>query len=520
MSVLVVAEHVNAARHLRGVAGAAAVLAALHCFAADPPRKTPSSFEVVVQLGTVLNDPRAFDGYTLFSKNRGAYLIDNAGQLRHKWHLPDEAREARLMANGNLLARFGHRLIEFDAAGDEIWRMTAAPGSRLHHDYLRLPNGNILLLLQSFKEKHELVAAGADPRFVPERMSYTHVAEVVPTPPEGAEVVWEWSTWDHLIQDHDPSKPNFGVVGDHPERVDLNYPLAGLAASRARLLQGRGFGNSNWMHANAIDYHEELDLVMITVRHFSELWVVDHGTTTAEAKGSSGGRRGRGGGLLYRWGNPRAYRRGTAADQRLFWPHHAHWIKAAPGAGNILVFNNGWEFAGFERDHSSVVEVAFWGRGREMLGELRRPSPGRAWGPADPLWEHKASPPSELLSYRMGGAQRLPNGNTLICVSSRGVLVEVTPGGETVWKYVSPVAHRILRQGDPIESNLDVQVLPGEPWAIGTRTETWVYRATRYGPDYPGLKALDLTPKGPIEEMSRREQDREETEDAAAVPDG
>ena len=262
------------------------------------------------------------------------------------------------------------------------------------------------------------------------------------------------------------------------------------------------FGSDNWMHANAIDYHEELDLVMITARHWSELWVVDHGTTTEEAKGSSGGRRGRGGDLLYRWGNPRAYRRGTAADQRLFWPHHAHWIKSGPGAGNILVFNNGWEFAGFHRDHSSIVEVAWPG-----LPGLQRPMPGRVWGPPEPFWEYTASPPSEFLSYRTGSAQRLPNGNTLICDGQHGVLTEVTPSGETVWKYVSPVGREILRQGDPIEvSDLDTLLEPADPWTIGTHAETTLYRATRYAPDFPGLKALDLTPKGAIEKMPRKEQ--------------
>ncbi len=491
----------DAGRRLHQAVGAAAVFTALHCFAADAPDELPRTFEVVVQLGVVVNEPRAFDGYTLFAKHRGAYLIDNAGQLRHKWDAPFGLQQAKLMANGNLLVRSARMLVEFDAAGEEIWRLTTPRESELHHDYLRLPNGNILFLRRSFKEKPELVAAGADPQFAAERLGYPHLAEVVPTP-EGGEVVWEWSSWDRLIQDHDPGKPNFGVVGDHPERLDLNYALAGLAAARVRLPPGVRFGSDNWMHANAIDYHEELDLVMITARHWSELWVVDHGTTTEEAKGSSGGRRGRGGDLLYRWGNPRAYRRGTAADQRLFWPHHAHWIKAAPGAGNILVFNNGWEFAGFQRDYSSIVEVAWPG-----LAGLQRLTPGSVWGPAEPFWEYTASPPSEFLSYRTGGAQRLPNGNTLICVGQHGVLTEVTLSGETVWKYVSPVGREILRQGDPIEvSDLDTLLEPADPWTIGTHAETTLYRATRYAPDFPGLKALDLTPKGAIEKMPRKEQ--------------
>ena len=186
----------NADRCLRVVMRTAAVLAAFHCFAAEPPADESDSapvaatrsFEVVVQLGTVLNEPGAFDGYTLFAKHRGAYLIDNAGQLRHKWDLPEGAIQVKLMSNGNLLMRSSDRLFELDADGDEIWRTKAAPGARIHHDYLRLHNGNILLLLRSSKDKPELVAAGADPQFAPERLFYSHLVEVVPTPPEGGEV--------------------------------------------------------------------------------------------------------------------------------------------------------------------------------------------------------------------------------------------------------------------------------------------------------------------------------------------
>lgn len=39
---------------------------------------------------------------------------------------------------------------------------------------------------------------------------------------------------------------------------------------------------------------------------------------------------------------------------------------------------------------------------------------------------------------RMGNAQRLPNGNTLINEASFGRFFGVTPQGETVWEYVNP----------------------------------------------------------------------------------
>ena len=98
------------------------------------------------------------------------------------------------------------------------------------------------------------------------------------------------------------------------------------------------------MRALGIDVgvRKGLDLVLLSVPYLGEIWILDHSTTTAEARGTTGGRWKHGGDLLYRWGNPRAHRWGTKADQRLFKQHHAHWIpKGYPGAGNILVFNNG-----------------------------------------------------------------------------------------------------------------------------------------------------------------------------------
>ena len=132
------------------------------------------------------------------------------------------------------------------------------------------------------------------------------------------EVVGEWSVWDHLVQDYDPAKANFGVVAEHPE----------------------------------------LEQILISARNFSEIWIIDHSTTTEEAAGHSGGNGGKGGDLLYRWGNPQAYRAGTFADQQLFWQHNPHWIpEGLPGAGNILIFNNGYEYEGRYPDYSSVVEI-------------------------------------------------------------------------------------------------------------------------------------------------------------------
>ena len=57
-----------------------------------------------------------------------------------------------------------------------------------------------------------------DRHFMPDSL-----VEIKPTGKTTGEVVWEWHLWDHLVQDHDSTKANFGVVADHPELVDANF---------------------------------------------------------------------------------------------------------------------------------------------------------------------------------------------------------------------------------------------------------------------------------------------------------
>ena len=121
-----------------------------------------------------------------------------------------------------------------------------------------------------------------------------HVIEVKPTGPSSGDIVWEWYVWDHLIQDYDPSQHNYGDVEEHPELIDINF----------------GSYNADWIHTNSIDYNEEFDQILLSSRTFSEIWVIDHSTTTEEAAGHTGGNSGMGGDILYRWGNPHAYRAG------------------------------------------------------------------------------------------------------------------------------------------------------------------------------------------------------------------
>jgi hypothetical protein len=232
-------------------------------------------------------------------------------------------------------------------------------------------------------------------------------------------------------------------VGDHPELIDINYGGKLLA---------------DWTHLNSIDYNEAFDQILLSVHNFNEIWVIDHSTTTAEAAGHTGGRYGKGGDLLYRWGNPETYRAGNASDQRLFKQHDAHWIEPdLPRAGNILIFNNGWGRP--DGNYSSVDEIItpVDSNGNYLV------SPGSSYGPEEPIWVYTAENPADFFAINLAGAQRLPNGNTLICNGPHGIFFEVTDENEIVWEYLNEVPQLI---------------------------DNHVFKIHRYSPDYPGLKNL------------------------------
>ena len=48
------------------------------------------------------------------------------------------------------------------------------------------------------------------------------IIEIEPVGSDSANIVWEWRFWDHIIQDVDPNLPNYGVISEHPERININ----------------------------------------------------------------------------------------------------------------------------------------------------------------------------------------------------------------------------------------------------------------------------------------------------------
>ena len=119
------------------------------------------------------------------------------------------------------------------------------------------------------------------------------------------------------------------MPSDHPELIDINGEGEPPKIDPAELARLKALGyvpagtkqsdiGSDLLHMNAVAYNVELDQIVVSTPRFNEIWIVDHSTTTAQAAGHSGGRWKKGGDLLYRWGNPRAYSRGTKEQQTLF----------------------------------------------------------------------------------------------------------------------------------------------------------------------------------------------------------
>ncbi|MCP3905122.1 MAG: arylsulfotransferase (ASST) [Planctomycetes bacterium] len=430
-----------------------------------------------VTVGLLSGAPEAFAGYTLFTQLQGrtTYLTDNDGRIVNAWQsLYAPGNSQYLLDDGHLLrtgdpggnptfAAGGDSGIveEYDWDGTLVWSFLYSDATvRAHHDVAVLPNGNILILAWEFRSTADAIAAGRNPATVPNNLWPEHVVEIEPFGVDGGTIVWEWHLWDHLVQDHDDTKANFGVVADHPELIDLNY----FASSSA-----------DWIHANAIDYNPQLDQILINSPRFHEFWIIDHSTTTVEAAGHTGGNSGRGGDILYRWGNPQTYDTGAAVDQKLFGQHDAHWIDAGlPGAGHIIVFNNG---AGRPAGaFSTIEEIA-----APVDGFTYTLDAGSAYDPAAPTWIYTADPPASMFSSFISGCQRQPNGNTLICAGASGDFREVQADGTIVWRYVNPV-------------NSAGPIVQGSP-PVGTTT----FRAERYAPGFPGFAGRDLTPGRLIE---------------------
>ncbi|MCR9171986.1 MAG: aryl-sulfate sulfotransferase [bacterium] len=440
--------------------------------------------QTLVQLGLNKAYHGVSDGYTLFMPllNPDVYLINNCGELVHHWYTGTNlgGNTVELLEDGTLLKTAREnplpptvitgggggqyvQLVDWD--GNVLWQYEYFNDMvRAHHDVEILPNGNVLILAWDLHDYNDCIDSGRDPNFLTDSVIWSeHIIEVDPNTDQ---IVWEWWLWDHIVQDLDSTKNNYGVVVDHPELMDINYH--GLISTP---------GLDDWIHANTIAYNAELDQIVMNSRHTGEFYIVDHSTTTQEAAGHTGGNSGMGGDILYRWGNPVAYDHGISADCQLFGAHDVQWIPdSLEGPNKMLVFNNGWQRPGAD-NWSNVVKLDLpWNDQTNKYDYTA----GTAFEPQAPYWEYLdttnvLSHGTEFYSGYISGAQAIYNGNTLICDGAYGRLFEIDANKDIVWEYYSPIVQgAILNQGDSLQ-----------PFALGTGNP--VFRALKYHKDFFGF---------------------------------
>jgi hypothetical protein len=417
--------------------------------------------------GVAVHRDDAAAGFMLLApfEQQYTYLVDLEGRVVHQWRTsarPGLSQEllpnGDLVRAGNLEQRgafasgqgAGGRLEQLTWTGQTLWQRDFADNEQMqHHEIEVMPNGHVLAIVWERMTADEAIAAGRDPELLPDDEVWPD--KIVEYDPVSDAVVWEWRVWDHLIQEHDPTKPNYVEdVKERPDRIDLNYVL------------NDENGEADWNHLNGVAYNAELDQIVLSSRSFSEFWIIDHATTTEEAAGPAGD-------LLFRYGNPKAY--DGSGKRTLYFQHDVGWIEdGMPGAGKLLLFNNG---APEIRTFSSADEVtpAVTADGAYVRDERNggfEASIERVYPRAD----------KGRFAAIVSSAERMENGNTILSYGNIGHVTEVDANGKVVWDFESP--YTAVRPTSPGRTGAGFRIFPN-----------WFFQATRYPLSYPAFDGKD-----------------------------
>jgi hypothetical protein len=267
------------------------------------------------------------------------------------------------------VGRTERQVLELDWHGDLVWEYMA-PGT-VHHDATRLANGNTVFLYRE-PVPESIRCRATDP----ERRSVPLHADVILEVTRTGEVVFEWHECRHFSIDW--YKPGNRLNPDWTHTNTVN------CLPENRLWDA---GDSRFEPGNCLISMRSLDTVMIVSRRTGEItW-----RYAGEGRGGLSGQH-----------------------EPIMIP------RDCPGAGNILIFDNGVE----EAHHGASVVL-----------EIDPATNGVRWTyEADDFYS----------GYR-STVQRLPNGNTLINEADHKRMFEVTPAGEIVWEYRIPLRWRAGR---------------------------------------------------------------------------
>ena len=342
-----------------------------------------------------------------------AYILNKEGHRIYQWDFDTRlGNDLELLPDGSLIGMFkaSGSTINFGGYGGTIkilnnnsgveWQYTYASNNHIaHHDVEYLSNGNVLFIAW---ERINALTAQYNGVNVTDDIFPEVLIEIDPTLNQ---IVWEWHSFDHIVQDYSANSLNYGNINNNPNLIDINY--------------NSSINGGDIMHANGLDYDEENDLIYLSINNYSEIWVIDHSTTTAEAATSFGGNFNKGGNLVYRFGNPETY---NSLGNRLFYNNHFPNLieRDVPGKDNILVFVNKYN----DLEQSAVFEL--------NMPDIFNLLPNTDNEP-NIIWEFTDT---NLYSRIISGAVRLDNGNTLICEGDYGFW-EITQDGLIAWKYNS-----------------------------------------------------------------------------------
>lgn len=389
----------------------------------------------VYPTGTTIYDPAlAWNGYTVLiaPEDIGVVLIDMNGNAVKHWDgfNGGAGGPARILPGGQVVAagairpphQESNQLIQKDWDGRTVWQFDRAerietPGgaafwsARQHHDWQRegLYAGYYSPQGEPFVIGGKTLVLSHSNRTLPEVSPNVLEDERIIEVSADGEVLWEW------------------LAGDHVDELGLSE------RARELIRQPRDLGDStrgfDWLHVNSATYvgpnrwydqgdeRFHPDNVLISARFANMIAIVA-----------------RDGSIVWRLGPDYSDTEAGRAIGQVLGQHNPHIIpKGLPGAGNLLVFDNG------SNGGYGVANV----RGAMGTGNIERGS-SRALE-LDPItletvWSY-AMPGREsykFFSHYISNTQRLENGNTMITEGADGRIFEVTPAGEIVWEYVSP----------------------------------------------------------------------------------